>query len=663
MKRLAALALAVALFPLLLKGESADTEDFVKDQYQAFEREQGRKAYQIALSITDSIGVPARFDENSDKKEVKSELLKQILLYYNMTGELDKQLEFMRIAQPFYHETNNLMDLAGCYHTMGVSYQRMGHFNEAIRYYNLCSELLDEVGGPIAMTNKRYELNNMANIYTMMEECDLAEKMFLTCIEMLGEVGENQRENLDLSSYYMNLAEVKLIRLSKLGPNDPGGEELLKEAMDYAERSLDISRRFGDSPEKLANRYITLSKTHFEAERHQEALAEIDSAMAIIQEQKLVFLEAEVLVLKGEFAYRMGRNDEAEQYCVKAVEMGEAYHFDDCCIEGLKCAYLATKERHPERSIGYLEQYKALEDSLFNQEQQAMIREYQVKYQTAEKEREIAVKQAENQRNSHRIISLIVIASLFAGFNIVLFLLLRKRRKQNNYLKRRTQIKDQLFSVVSHDIKTPVEFQSQMLDMMCVHADTMKPADLKEGLESMKKATDELKDKLLNLLFWVKGELGDKESHPTMFNLYEMTRNVVSDHISQANLKSVSITNEVPMDWECFDDANIVRMVMQNLLSNAVKFSKPGGDIRLTAVEQGERYRFSVADQGVGIDEAKLAKLLKEMTMPGKGTGGETGTGIGLFVSRQMMDRIGGEMEVESVVNKGTTVSFTINKA
>jgi len=261
------------------------------------------------------------------------------------------------------------------------------------------------------------------------------------------------------------------------------------------------------------------------------------------------------------------------------------------------------------------------------------------------------------------MIELIIIASLFASFNVVLFLLLRRRKHQNYYLKRRNQIKDQLFSVISHDIKTPVEFQSQMLDMMSAHADTMNPADLKEGLESMKKSTDDLKDKLQNLIFWVKGELGDNENHPTMFNLSEMARKTIADHLYQAKVKSLSITNEIPEDWECFDDINIVRMVMQNLLSNAVKFSKPGGNIKVTAVEQGERYKVSVADQGVGIDQEKLAKLLNEMTMPGKGTSGETGTGIGLFVSRQLMERIGGEMEIESVVNQGTTVSFTINKA
>ena len=103
-------------------------------------------------------------------------------------------------------------------------------------------------------------------------------------------------------------------------------------------------------------------------------------------------------------------------------------------------------------------------------------------------------------------------------------------------------------------------------------------------------------------------------------------------------------------------------MVLQNILSNAVKYSFTNGEIRLEAEDGGERYRVKVIDHGKGIDKEKLGKLLKMMTSSTEGTSGELGTGIGLFVSQQMMERNGGTIAVESEEGKGTMVSISIRK-
>ena len=105
---------------------------------------------------------------------------------------------------------------------------------------------------------------------------------------------------------------------------------------------------------------------------------------------------------------------------------------------------------------------------------------------------------------------------------------------------------------------------------------------------------------------------------------------------------------------------NVVSLVLQNLLGNAVKFSYPNGEIVINAVHKGERIWLSVADNGMGISEKKLEKIFNFMTSSAQGTSGETGTGIGLFVSKQFVDKIGGKITIESAKDKGTTVSFSI---
>ena len=662
MKRLVPLLMALVFLPLLSMGDPVGSDDFFDTQYTIFEREQGQRAFVAAQTIMDSIGAPVDFDADTDKEVVKTQLLKMMIQYFFGIDEYEQQVHYMQIAEPFFRETDNLMDLAGCYNIMGISCQRMGQFNEAIHYYNKCSDLLDEIGSPVALTNKRYEINNVANIYTMMEECDMAEEMYLKCIEMLGEVGTDPRNNLDLAAYYMNLAEVYMIRISKMAEDDPERASLVRTAVDYAEQSLDLSRLYGDRPEKMANRFITVSKTHFEEGRVREAMAELDSAMVIIEDQDLVFLKTGASILQGDFAYRTGRLDDAERYYVQAAEMAEEFELDEFCVESLNGAYLASKKNHPERSVEYLERCNAWRDTIYNQEQQALIREYQVKYQTAEKEREIAEQQAQNEKSRHRMVLLVVVVVFLVILAALLFHLAFKRRKQNELLKRRHQIKDHLFSVVSHDIKAPIATQAQMLDMMYDHVETIPPAELKEGLGGMKLMANQMKEKLQNLICWVKRELGDDGSQASLFNLRELVQKVVDEQAAHAAMKSLVIVNEVPTEWEVFDDVNISRIVLQNLLSNAIKYSNPGGAIKLCAVEEGTRYRIVVEDNGVGINKEKLAVLLKKTTASEEGTQNEMGTGIGLMVSRQLTERIGSGIAIESIEGKGTKVSFTVNK-
>ncbi|MBO7084222.1 MAG: tetratricopeptide repeat-containing sensor histidine kinase [Bacteroidales bacterium] len=665
MKRLVALALAVALFPVLLRGEIQliDTKDFIKNQYQLFEHERGDRAFKVAQTIMDSIGEAANFDADTDKDEIKAKLLKSLVSHYFTVNEFDEVFAYADIAIPFYREQDDLMNVAGCYHMMGIASQYLGRFHDAINYYKMCSDVMEEIGGPMADRNRRYEINNMASIYLMMEEFDMAEEMYRQCIDLLGEVGNDTLANRDLASYYQNLVGVWLERIAKMDPADEERSALVNKAVDYAEQSIDLSRRYGGLAEKMALRWITVSKVHYEAGREKEAWAEADSALVFVQEQGLKYLEAAVYGLKGDYAYRTKRYDEAERYYTKGLAISEENGFDEYRVEILRSLYLATKERHPERSIDYLERYKAWEDTIYHQEQQSLIREYQVKYQTAEKEREIAVQKAKNEHNRHQMTMLVVAVILFVSLSIVLFYMVRKRRRQNELLKRRNKFKDHLFSVVSHDIKTPVETQVQMLDMMCDHLDELPPDELKEGLEGMKKSANMLKEKLLNLICWVKGELGDNKSHPTGFNVNELTQSVIDGQSAQAAMKSLSIVNGVPSHYSAFDDANSVRLILQNLLSNAIKFSRQGGEIKLNAIEEGELYRVSVEDHGVGIAKAKLERLLKEMASPEVGTRGEIGTGIGLFVSRQLTDRMGSEISIESIENQGTKISFTVTKA
>lgn len=109
-------------------------------------------------------------------------------------------------------------------------------------------------------------------------------------------------------------------------------------------------------------------------------------------------------------------------------------------------------------------------------------------------------------------------------------------------------------------------------------------------------------------------------------------------------------------------DPSVVSLVLQNLLSNAVKFSYPHGEIHVGMEEEADQLWLLVKDNGKGITEQKLEQIFRFVTNSTSGTGGETGTGIGLFVSKQLLEKTGGVIRVESVLGEGTTVRFSIKK-
>ncbi|MBR3491522.1 MAG: HAMP domain-containing histidine kinase, partial [Bacteroidales bacterium] len=192
--------------------------------------------------------------------------------------------------------------------------------------------------------------------------------------------------------------------------------------------------------------------------------------------------------------------------------------------------------------------------------------------------------------------------------------------------------------------------------------DGMAETDRKAKMVMLRTSSEALNDRMENIIQWVKGELENSKVEAVDFNLSELVDECVREQEMTIAAKSLKVSNVVPKTMMAHDDVNVVRIVMQNLLSNAVKFSYPDGEVSVKAEEKGGRVWIEVSDNGMGISEKKLDKIFKFMTSSTSGTSGETGTGIGLFVTKQLVDKIGGEITIESVKDEGTTVRFSVKQ-
>ena len=630
--RVAPLAMTFLLLCLSLSLRAQDLDSL----YQVFENSKGEAAYQAAVAIDEVIGREPNFDEDTDKDEIKLKVLRTMILYYFNDNDFEHVVAYSEVGIAHYEKIGDLFNEAGCYMTLANAYQRLGQFDKAIACYNRCNELMDEIGGEMAEVNKRYVMNNIAEIHLAMNEYDVAEEIYRKCIEMLGEVQEQDTtSNLDLATYYQNLAEVYVV------------QGKLDEAVNLAEQSLELSQRYQDIPNKIINRMMSLSKAYSKTGRESEGRLLLDEALQLAEANNEMFLQAVIHLQQGDYA--------------TAIAMAEENHYDGVLQEALEAGYQDLREQDPGKALEYLERSVVMKDSIFNENQQQLIRDYQVRYAMQEKEHELAMQQAKNRQIRMLVIGLVVLAAVLFALFVIWWRLAQMRKKRNQELTKLNEMKDRLMSIVSHDVKTPVSAICSVLEQLCTYYDGMNDTDRKASLMMLRSTSEALSDRLYNILQWVKSVLEHGEVTPEDFNLSELVDKSIKAMGYTAGIKSLKVMNEVDPTMVVHSDSSVVSLVLQNLLSNAVKFSYPNGEIHVR-VEEDDRVWLVVQDNGKGITEQKLEKIFRFVSNSSSGTGGETGTGIGLFVSKQLLDKMGGAIRVESVLDEGTMVRFSVQE-
>lgn len=614
---------------LMVLSWSLPAQD-IDSLYQVFENSKGEVAYKAAVAIDEVIGREPNFELDTDKDEIKLKILRTMILYFFGNDDFQHVVTYSEIGIAHYDKIGDLFNEAGCYMTLANAYQRLGQFDKAIDCYNRCGELMDEEGGEMAEVSKRYVMNNIAEIHMAMGEYDRAEEMYHKCVELLGEVQVNDTAaNLDLATYYQNLAEVYLAQARKA------------DAIGLAKQSLELSQRYQDTPNKIINRMMTLSKATGDNKI-------LDEALQLAEDNNELFLQAVLSLQKGDYT--------------KAIAMAEENHYDGLLRDALEAGYQDLRASNPAKALEYLERSVVMKDSIFNENQQQLIRDYQVRYAMQEKEHELAMQQAKNRQIRMLVIGLVVLAVVLFALFMIWWRLAQMRKKRNQELTQLNELKDRLMSIVSHDVKTPVSAICSVLEQLCSYYDGMNDTDRKASLMMLRSTSMALSDRLYNILQWVKSVLEHGEVAPEDFNLAQLVDESLKSIDYSAGVKSLKVTNEVDPSLVVHSDPSVVSLVLQNLLSNAVKFSYPNGEIHVRVEEDGDVLWLAVQDHGKGITEQKLEKIFRFVSNSSSGTGGETGTGIGLFVSKQLLDKMGESIRVESVIDEGTTVRFSIKK-
>ncbi len=237
-------------------------------------------------------------------------------------------------------------------------------------------------------------------------------------------------------------------------------------------------------------------------------------------------------------------------------------------------------------------------------------------------------------------------------------------RESEEKLREVTATKEKFFSIIAHDLKSPFSSLIGFSDLLNNEYDEFSEDERKQFILLIRNSSEEIFALLENLLEWTRSSTDQIQFNPETIDLYQITEQTVFLLGKNANVKNITIQNQIFKNSFVFADENMLRTVVRNLLSNAIKFTGSGGDILLKTTNKEDFIEFSISDTGVGISPENIEKLFRiNSEVNQKGTANEHGTGLGLLLCKEFLSKNSSELIVESKLGIGSKFSFTLPTA
>ena len=235
-----------------------------------------------------------------------------------------------------------------------------------------------------------------------------------------------------------------------------------------------------------------------------------------------------------------------------------------------------------------------------------------------------------------------------------------KLKKYSEDLQKSNSSKDKFFSIISHDLRNPFNSLLGFSELLANNIEDLTEDEIKESAKSLHRTATNLFNLLTNLLEWSRLQTGNFSFEKSEFSLGGLLNHVVSIYSDSLDAKNLKLIKEQDCEVNILADQNMIEAAIRNLISNALKFTRDGGTITVGCVKNENSAEIFVTDSGVGIsseDQERLFKIEKQFTT--EGTKNEKGTGFGLLLCKELVEKNNGTIKVKSEKDKGST--FTIS--
>jgi len=237
----------------------------------------------------------------------------------------------------------------------------------------------------------------------------------------------------------------------------------------------------------------------------------------------------------------------------------------------------------------------------------------------------------------------------------------KELEQHESELKELNATKDKILSIIAHDLKSPFNSIIGFSELLSENLNDYDKTKTKEFIGLINFSAKHTLILLDNLLVWAKTQTGQIDFKPEKIEVKPIIQNIIDILSSSALFKNISLNHYLSNNIEVYADPNMLNTILRNLIANAIKFTNNGGKVDISAVLSPQYIEVTVADNGIGIDEVTQSNLFKkDVNYTSKGTANEKGSGLGLMLCKEFVEKHGGKIWVVSELGKGSNFKFTI---
>lgn len=607
------------------------------------ETELSETFYNRALKLSDEI----------EENWYKGEILFRKGVIAQRKGEGILALDLFNEAIQVSRLAENYKSAGSSYSMMGTIFRLNGMYDRAIEYI-IKSKLNYERAG--FAEGDAWAAYLLGRIYADLKLPEKALEYFSESLEKYQEMAVKDGNSNGIAICFEQIGLLNL---------ETGN---LEAARNTINKVLEIHKQSG-SEYGLSNAYMYLGKIEYYFQYYEKAENYLSEALAIKEKTD------DKLTLPGIYEFiglsRVGRGNINEG--ISTIEHGLDLALSNNQIKlqleiysNLEKVYLDLNDF--EKVIFYQRMQIETQELILSGAANIKIDQLQAIYELDEKNNQIASLEKQNEINSLKIKQqktyqvLMIAGFLFVLLiSAVIFSLYRKLRINNQELNKINTTKDRLFSVIAHDLKGSIGSSLELSRIVADNDETIEKLDQRKYSQLIFQSLNSSYNLLINLLEWALSQFQKIEFNPKDLILKGVVNDVRNQMFTLIQAKNIDIEIHAEDTQKVFADEGMLKTVLRNLLSNAKKFSSPGGKVILSAKERNSSVEISIKDFGVGIDSEVIPRLFElGSNNTTSGTLGENGTGLGLILVKEFVEKHGGKVWVESEAGSGSTFTFTL---
>jgi len=616
---------------------------------------------QVVAQEPDAKKLLAKLEQTQEENK-KAELLSQLCEQVRATHP-QEAISYGKRAIALATRTDNKQVLAQTYNRIGSIYNSLGDYETALQYYYESLKLGKVMDDNLAIA-KSY--GNIGSVYFRQKQYDQALQFNQKALSLV----QHKQDTAFLGKLYNNIGNIYLEK------------NLYDKALPYYQKALEMKEVIHD-PDGVRSTLNNIGSIHSKKGAYKRALRY--HFRALVLGKGIRRLNSLINIAED---YRVGKQyDKALKYANLYLQEARQYQAKEdiqYAADFLSKVYTSLGDYR--RAHEYLTLSVAYKDSLQNEQITQQLASFQVRYETERKENEnlrlkaqsaLQAKQLQQQKTvayTVGVLLLMAILLIVVAYKGKKRLQLANRQlseinqqivhynqvlnQQKEELQQLNQIKNKFFSIIAHDLRSPLASLRSLIQLLSAGA--LQEAQLRlfaKTLETEQQNTLWLLDNLLN---WASTQMNGMHVKPEHINLKMLAEENLLLLEPQAQHKHIQLQNHIVAQQTAFADPEMIRLVLRNLLANAIKFCQAGDRISLEAVALQQQITITVRDTGVGISPENQAKIFALGGMSTYGTAMEKGSGLGLTLCKDFIERNGGRIWVESEPGIGSAFRFSL---